>query len=522
MRIILAVLAFIALLNQNLCGQATVNFTIDAKQNVQPISRLIYGVNQPIGGVWANLTFARLGGNRLTAYNWVNNASNAGSDYRYQSDDYLGGGNTPGGAVLPTLQNAARQNAAALITIPTNGYVSADKNGSVDIHDPARFTTRFKPEAAAKGSPFTLTPDPRAPVVYQDEFVNWIKSKFPYGQSDPNRPIYFQLDNEPDLWSETHREVHPDPVSYAEMLQKTIAYSIAIKNVEPRAIIYGPVNYGWAGIVNLQSAKDANGRDFEAFYLKGLARAEGSAGKRLLDVLDVHWYPEATGDGGRITEAKITPGVIAARLQAPRSLWDPAYFETSWITRSTRGPINLIPRLQKIIAENYPGTRLSISEYNYGGGGDISGAIAEADVLGIFGKLNLFSANEWPLNPNEPFIAAAFAMYRNFDGENSTFGDTSISAATDDITATSIYASLDSGNPNQMIVIAINKTAAPVVANFQLKKAQPFRRIEIYQLTGANSQPTSAGQLSLKNLPRFTYKMPPYSVSTLRLTSAAR
>ena len=63
--------------------------------------------------------------------------------------------------------------------------------------------------------------------------------------------------------------------------------------------------------------------------------------------------------------------------------------------------------LQKKIAENFPGTKLSISEYNYGGGGDISGGIAEADVLGIFARMGVFSANEWPLVPNEPFIAGA-------------------------------------------------------------------------------------------------------------------
>jgi hypothetical protein len=41
----------------------------------------------------------RIGGNRWTAYNWETNASNAGSDYLYQNDTYLGGGSAPGGAV---------------------------------------------------------------------------------------------------------------------------------------------------------------------------------------------------------------------------------------------------------------------------------------------------------------------------------------------------------------------------------------------------------------------------------------
>src|SRR6185312_10884833 len=62
----------------------TVNVHIDATAAVKPISRYIYGVNGVLGGQHANLTFRRVGGNRWTAYNWANNASNAGSDFIFQ------------------------------------------------------------------------------------------------------------------------------------------------------------------------------------------------------------------------------------------------------------------------------------------------------------------------------------------------------------------------------------------------------------------------------------------------------
>ena len=57
-------------------------------------------------------------------------------------------------------------------------------------------------------------------MVYQDEFVNWVKTNYAYGQTDRNRRIYFQLDNEPDIWAETHPEVHPDKLTYAELLRE--------------------------------------------------------------------------------------------------------------------------------------------------------------------------------------------------------------------------------------------------------------------------------------------------------------
>ena len=135
------------------------------------------------------------------------------------------------------LQQASNLNAGALITIPMNGYLSADESGPVDLSDPNRFNTRFIQEAPAKGSAFTTDPAAlRAQTkVYEDEFVNWIKTNFAYSLTDPNRPISFDLDNEPDLWSSTHQEVHPNAVTYQELINDSIAYATAIKAVESSA-----------------------------------------------------------------------------------------------------------------------------------------------------------------------------------------------------------------------------------------------------------------------------------------------
>jgi hypothetical protein len=519
----------------------TAHFTIDAALNVHAISRFIYGVNQSLAGAYANNTFERSGGNRWTAYNWENNASNAGSDWYFQNDNYLGGGNTPGGAIMPTLADAASHNAGALITIPINGYVSADKNGDGDVRytgntwngtgwnqgtfNPNYLAERFRQERARKGSAFTLTPDTTDPYVYADEFVNWIKTNYAYGQTDPNKPIWFSLDNEPDLWNATHAEVHPNAPTYAEMVQRTTDYASAIKDVTPAALIFGPVNYGWQGYIRLQNAPDANGRDFQEFYLDQMRQASIAAGKRLLDVLDVHWYPEAHGTNNiRITEQDSSPATVAARVQAPRSLWDPTYTETSWITQwSTLGPIKLIPRLQTKINTFYPGTKLAITEYNYGGGNQISGAIAQADVLGIFGRDGVFAANEWKLASDESFIGGAFRMFRNYDGANSTFGDTSISAATDDVAGTSVYTSYDSASRSTLTLVAINKTGASITGAFNLNHLKPGTTASVYRLTSASSTPQAFGTITIGAGGSFNYDMPAYSVTTLKinLTSPA-
>jgi hypothetical protein len=500
-----------------------ITFTIDAEKNVKPISPFIYGANQPLQGDLSHLALRRVGGNRWSAYNWVNNASNAGSDYHFQNDGFLGGGDEPGGALLEAISNTASSNAALMITIPMTSYVSADKNGDGDVRKSGAdyLQTRFRLEKARKGAPFNLHPNPNNPVVYQDEFVNWVKSKCPYMFGDPRRPVFFALDNEPDLWSSTHAEVHPAPVTYSEITQKGIDYARAIKNVLPRAKIFGPENYGWSGFVSLQDAPDANHRDFQEYYLDQMAAAQKRYGNRLLDVMDVHWYPEATADGARITSQDAPPAVAAVRVQTPRSLWDPTYTETSWITQwQTKGPIALLPRLWNKIDNHYPGTALSMSEYNYGGGSDISGAIAQADTLGIFGQYGLFAACEWPMVEREPFIHAGFRMYRDFDGKGAAFGDLSIGAFTSDVSSATIYASLHHDHRNWMTLVAINKTGHELPADFVLHHAEKLSVAKVYQLTSSAAQPMAAGSVRIPTPGRFTYAMPPMSVTTLRLSDA--
>ena len=497
---------------------AGVQFTVDTQQDVRPISRFVYGVNGALEGGYSNAALTRLGGNRWTAYNWENNASNAGMDYLNQNDSYLSSSDTPGAAVRDAIAAAQARGAAILLTVPINGYVAADKNGGGDVDQtPNYLQLRFEESLASKGAPFTLTPDAGDGFVYQDEFVNWVDHEFP-GSAGSAHPIFFSLDNEPDLWPATHPRIHPDATTYAELAAKSIAHATAIKNVSPAALVFGPVNYGWYGYVALQGAPDAAGRDFQEFWLAEIEAAQQLYGARLVDVLDVHWYPEAQGGGVRITGTETAPAVVAARLQAPRSLWDPSYTETSWIAQdSVGGPIVLLPRLRDKIDANAPGTKLAVTEYNYGGGQHISGGIAQADVLGVFGREGVFAASEWPLAGDESYIEGAFEMYRNFDGANGRFGDTSVRAGTDDIAGTSIYASVNSSDPERIVVVALNKTAAPIDASIDLANPTPLLGAKVYRLVSTSPSPVAAGDLVPAGGSHLAYTMPAYSVNTLVL-----
>lgn len=523
---------------------SAVYFTVNSGQNVHAISRWIYGMN---GVSWgsrpANLTLSRSGGNRLSCYNWENNASNAGTDWYNQNDWFLGQPTDPVGNAATSLIDGCRaNNAASLITVPIVGYVAADHGhlgGAFpqgDVNQTSNYlATRFKQNVAKKGSAFSAAPSLTDNFVFQDEFVNYIRNKYASAFTDPNEPIFVSLDNEPDLWAGTHPRIRGDattggnppgtagngtPLTYAEMLQRTRDFADAIKDVDNNAIVFGPVNYGYLGYVNLQNAPDAGTfGDFHTYYLQQLAAAQTTYGHRLVDVLDIHWYPEATGGGVRITDDGAGAALAAARIQAPRSLWDPTYTETSWIAQyMTTGPIKLLPDLKQKIATHYPGTKIAITEYYYGGGDHISGGIAQADVLGIFGREDVFAATLWKLGSTQhSYIYGGFEMFRNYDGANGSFGDTSIRADNTNVADASVYASVDAANPSRMVLVCINKTASAQTAGIQITHTVQFTKAKIFTLTSAGSQPVQQPDQNITLVNAFQYNMPAYSVTTIVL-----
>lgn len=442
-------------------------FTVDTTSR-KPISKYIYGANT---NEWDKMgvpfTLARQGGNRMTAYNWETNASNAGNDWHHQNDGYLGKTDEPGWTARTFMEAAQNHGAAVILTVPTEGYVAADKKEDGDVNQtPDYLNVRFLKSYAKKpGGNLVYPPDTKDKAVYQDEFVHWIEKV-----KSPKTPVWFMLDNEPDIWHDTHARIMTHKVTYAEIIANNIDFGRAIKAVAPKSLVFGPANYGWEGFRHFQGAPDNGGRDFLDVYLDAMKGAEKDYGRRILDVLDVHWYPEAQGGGVRITTNDDKPGTADARIQASRSLWDPSYVEASWITQTLgQKPIALLPGLMRQIETHYPGTKLSISEYNYGGAKVISGAIAEADVLGCFGRYGVFAACNWGVGPNDTAQMTGFKSFIDFDGKGSRFGDLGLSVAGESPASNSVYAALDSQNPHRLTIVAINKTKEPMSMRFSLK-----------------------------------------------------
>ena len=105
-------------------------------------------------------------------------------------------------------------------------------------------------------------------------------------------------------------------------------------------------------------------------------------------------------------------------------------------------------------------------------------------------------------------------MFRNYDGQGGAFGDTEVQAATTDPVNTSVYASFDSGEPNHLVIMAINKATSPVTAEVKVNGLDVISA-DSYVLTSASPLPRLGVRASGDGKSTFSYTMPAQSISVL-------
>ncbi|HXZ04532.1 MAG TPA: glycoside hydrolase family 44 protein, partial [Ktedonobacteraceae bacterium] len=416
--------------------------------------------------------------------------------------------NLPNGSASDQfVEQNGRTGTKSLVTMPLIGWTAKatsptshpyDCGFKVSKYGPQNSTDQWDPDCGSgvlsNGITNIIGNDPAdtSTAIDPSFVISWINHlKQNYGTAAGGGVAYYALDNEPMLWNSTHRDVHPNPTTYDELRDRAYLYSPAIKAADPTAKTFGPVLWGWCAYLTSAADQCSQGSDFQehgntwfvAWYLQQMHAYEQQHGQRILDYLDLHYYPQANGvslstAGGSATRA--------LRLRSTRDLWDLTYTAESWIPDS----VHLIPRMHDWVNANYPNTKLAITEYNWGGLEDINGALAQADVLGIFGREGLDLATLWaPPTSSQPG-AFAFRIYRNYDGAGHGFGDVSISAASTDQDKLAVYAG-QRGSDCSLTVVAINKTPSDMNSSVGLSGFTPSSPAGVYQYSSSNLQAIS-------------------------------
>jgi hypothetical protein len=157
---------------------------------------------------------------------------------------------------VPPGRSRARPGRRAL-TVPILGWVAKDTTSyafPVSEHGPsARWipTNRTPATAwAATAKPLALRPSPRTSVALlarvDPPLGRAIRAEDQ--QRGARSVALYILDNEPMLWNSTHRDVHPEPVTYDELLDRTLRYGSAVRAADPDAVIAGPAEWGWPAL----------------------------------------------------------------------------------------------------------------------------------------------------------------------------------------------------------------------------------------------------------------------------------
>jgi len=467
--------------------------SIDASATGWEISPYIYGVNfgpeedreayfQELG-----IPVNRWGGNATTRYNWKLDITNRAADWFFENLPDSDGVDLPDSSIFNRFhEKNVEMGVDTVLTAPIIGWTPKDRERacgfSVAKYGPQQKTDPWWEDCGngvlPNGQNLTGN-DPHDTSVqigpeFAQEWIAYLKSR--YGASGSVR--FCELDNEPDCWHWTHRDVFPNPFSYDDVVNRGISHAAAIRAADPGIKIMGPVIANWMGYFssgvdwysgwstgpnwvwwgNPIDRNAHEGVPLIRWYLRKMREYEEQHGVRILDYLDIHAYPyeDVGGDPGDAAKQ-------ARRLRAVRYYWDPEY-PVDGGTTEFRG---LIPMMRDWIAAEYPGTRLAITEYGFGALDHINGALAQAEALGVFGRERVDMATIWgPPGLNEPG-AFAWRMYRNYDGRGAAFGERGVTATSDDPDQLSVFAAVRQGD-GALTAVIINKSLQELVTEVSI------------------------------------------------------
>ncbi|HEY1521383.1 MAG TPA: glycoside hydrolase family 44 protein [Solirubrobacteraceae bacterium] len=474
----------------------TIVLTVNAQAGRHPISAYIYGLNfaKPRLAAAIQLPVNRWGGNSTDTYNWKLGSYNTGLDYYFEnlSDCFLKPGRcTP---AYRTFISANRvRGTGSLLNLPLVGRVARDAPRQhpvtcafpASVYGPQQsvdpYDTHCGNGKSNSGRPLSPSPARDSIAVGASFYQGWLHDLARrYGTARQGGVEFYELGNEPSLWDSTHRDMHPRPETASELWRRSRQVTTLIRQVDRHAGILGLSEWGWPayfctaadtfgsgcgpdGCTTSPDCRDHGHLPMAAWLLKQFAAYDRRTGVRHLNYLDLHYYAQG-GSGPDVT----------------RSLWDPSYKDPSWIDDQ----IDLIPRMKRWVARYYPGTRVSLSEYNLSvTHNPVVNALIQADTLGIFARQGLNLATRWPLANDGGVIGEAFKMYRDYDGHHSEFGNTWVSSRSTGQSKLAVYAAQRSGD-RAYTVLVVNKTQRAFRGNLRLSGFAPADTAATWQWRG--------------------------------------
>lgn len=292
---------------------AQVQVNIDLSKQPHPISPYLYGRNNSLSGnpgsgftpEWTRLKDARVrffregGGNNSTKYNWRRKISSHPDWYNnvYANDwDFAAQSlqtNIPYAQGMWSFQLLGKAAKTTVANFNDWGY-----NGSQwwsGVHQNLAGGGIVNPaggsDAQTEGNPDLYLENWTA-----DSTTGILDHWFDELSFNKDQLVYWSMDNEPEIWEGTHDDVMPTQLSAEAFMQRYFEVAKKARSKFPGIKLLGPVPanewqwYNWPGGIT-QSGKKYNWLEY---FIKRVAEEQQATGIRLLDVLDIHFYPGST------------------------------------------------------------------------------------------------------------------------------------------------------------------------------------------------------------------------------------
>ena len=497
-----------------------INVTVDTNLDRKAISKYIYGINDTASLSGLKTTALNQAGNDFMTYNWENNFSNAGESYLASNRDYISDRYSrlsfDPAVAADGLMTRAKQNGIefTIAALPMIGYVSADSNGPL-LNSEVAPSDRWIKTYNHKGSEYSLVPDKTDDAVYIDEYLNYIINY--YGKAAFGGVSAYSMGGDAFVWAKEY-PLAAGNFTVDEYISKNISLAETIKKSDSNALVIGggfgslescvsfPENSGWNKYKNEYSW-------FIDFYLDRICQESGTKGSRLIDVLDVKYFPDEKTSYGMSIISENSNEANKLRIQSVRALWDGSYTNDG----EYKEFYPLLPTLQASINEYYPGTKLSLTEYNFGGGGNISGGIAQVEALGCFAEEGVFLACLSPeKNSDSVYQYSAINLFTNFDGRGGNFGNVSVRADNSNNELCSSFAAID--NEGTLNIILANKSdSLTETINVEISSEYKYTSAKTFGFSDGRPEIAEGESFAVFG-DEITVELEPYSVMLVSLS----
>lgn len=500
----------------------------------EPVSQGIYGVS--FGDAEAlhemGVTVRRQGGNTSSVYDWRTGFSSAGHDWFFENRKEIPTPHPQENWWVVMHRENQKYGMTSFFTMPSEWVAKDDTSSGFPAEDypdceqiaPDRGGACIgkSKKKDAEGKPIEYECSKEHPtqngkevgLEYNVELVKYCIDDAGFGRAADGGVQIIALDNEPMLYTETHRDMWCEPFTYDGYWERTKKYAEMIRKVDPTVKIAAPALWGWTAY-SLATADQEYREEhdipwheldklpdygkygpFALDFMRRCAEYKERTGHNLIDIFVFHGYPMTPqlDWGNQAAFADPTPELQEFRVRDVRKFWDESYRDPeTWMGKEAwaDGNVAYVPLMKRWMKEAGWDVPIAVGEYDYAGpkgGLEISGAVAQAESFAAFARSGVSYAIYWDDPRKHGPVYFAFKMFRNPDGERTAVGDEFMVAEVSDDDSVGLYAFKDPKTKVASFIVTNKRAKKGAKVSLDLGVSVPAQKAKRYEYSEVNDK----------------------------------